>query len=70
MLEDLSPYRTAAWLAERPCTIKGRKDCVWPIQAMGELLGGSIKPMQGIKHKQTVECGDSAEIIKLDRFRK
>lgn len=69
-LEDLSPYRVAAWLADRPCTIKGQKDCVWPIQAMAELLDGTIEPMQGIRHKQTAESGAGAEIIELDRFRK
>ncbi len=69
-LEDLSPYRVAAWLADRPCTIKGQKDCVWPIQAMAELLGGTIEPMRSIKHKKAVESVACAEIIELDRFRK
>ncbi len=35
---DLSPYRTGAWLADRPCTMKGVRDCIWPIRAMLELL--------------------------------
>lgn len=39
-VRDLAPYRTSAWLSDRPCTVKGVKDCVWPIRAMGELLGG------------------------------
>jgi hypothetical protein len=57
-IQDASPYRISAWLADRPCTIKGQKDCVWPIKAMGELLGGSIEPMQSIKRKKEIEsCG-------------
>lgn len=35
---DLSPYRTGAWLADRPCTMKGVNDCIWPVKAMLELL--------------------------------
>lgn len=35
---DCSPYRTAAWLAERTCMIKGQKDCIWPIKEMLALL--------------------------------
>jgi len=35
---DLSPYRTGAWLADRPCNVKGVKGGVWPVQAMRELL--------------------------------
>lgn len=35
---DCSPYKTAAWLADRPCNIKGQKDCIWPIDAMFNLL--------------------------------
>ena len=37
-VEELSPYRTAAWLADRPCTVKGQKDCIWPKEAMLNLL--------------------------------
>lgn len=37
-LDDISPYKTSVWLAERPCTVKGMKDCLWPIKAMLELL--------------------------------
>jgi len=43
---NISAYRTAAWLADRPCSVKCRdegaakskKDCVWPIQAILALL--------------------------------
>lgn len=69
-VEDLSPYRVAAWLADRPCNIKGQKGCVWPIQVMAKLLGGSIGSMQDIKHRKAAEKGAVAEIIVLDQFRK
>lgn len=36
---DCSPYKTAAWLAKRPCNIKGQKECIWPNDAMLDLLG-------------------------------
>ena len=37
-VQDLSGYRTGVWLASRPCTVKGLKDCVWPDKAILELL--------------------------------
>lgn len=37
-ITDLAPYGTGVWLAERPCTVKG-KDFIWPKKAMLELLG-------------------------------
>lgn len=43
---DCSPYRTAAWLADRPCSVKSRKkgaaksakDTIWPVDVMLQLL--------------------------------
>ncbi|WLQ14249.1 hypothetical protein O5O45_31515 [Hahella aquimaris] len=37
-VEDLLPYSTSAWLTERPCNVKGMKDCIWPTKAMLSLL--------------------------------
>ncbi|WP_346838413.1 hypothetical protein [Microbulbifer sp. SAOS-129_SWC] len=37
---ELLPYSTSLWLADRPCTVKGKKGCVWPIKAMFALLDG------------------------------
>ncbi|MEX2474509.1 hypothetical protein [Marinobacter sp.] len=37
-ISDLAPHSTGAWLAERPCTVKGMKGCVWPKRAIRELL--------------------------------
>lgn len=35
---DLSGPRTGLWLSDRPCNVKGRKDCLWPQKAMLALL--------------------------------
>lgn len=35
---DVSSYRTGVWLSDRPCTVKGIKECVWPQKAMLSLL--------------------------------
>jgi hypothetical protein len=35
---DITGYRVGAWLADRPCTVKGIKGCIWPQRAMHELL--------------------------------
>ena len=40
---DLAPYSTSAWLADRPCSVKGMKDCIWPVRAMHKLLAGSVQ---------------------------
>lgn len=37
-ISDLAAYSTGAWLADRPCTVKGIKGCVWPQRAMLALL--------------------------------
>ncbi|KGJ88391.1 DUF6933 domain-containing protein [Colwellia psychrerythraea] len=36
--DDIALYSTSAWLSDRPCNIKGQKECLWPIKAMTELL--------------------------------
>ncbi|WP_037339314.1 DUF6933 domain-containing protein [Saccharospirillum impatiens] len=35
---DLAPYRTSAWLADRPCTVNRGKAVIWPVKAMLALL--------------------------------
>lgn len=37
-LENINSYSTGAWLADRPCTVKGQKGCIWPHKAMLTLL--------------------------------
>ena len=47
---DCSAYKIAAWLADRPCSVKSRKegaaksakDCIWPIDAMLSLLDENL----------------------------
>lgn len=38
---DLSPYKTGAWLAERPCSAKGARNYFWPAREMLALLEGA-----------------------------
>lgn len=40
LVTEISPYKTGAWLADRPCTMKGVRDCIWPGRAILELLEG------------------------------
>ena len=37
-ITEITGYRQGAWLADRPCTVKGHKDCIWPLRTMRELL--------------------------------
>ncbi len=37
-IQDLSAHRTGAWLADRPCNMKGSKAYVFPDKAMLALL--------------------------------
>lgn len=39
---NITGYRIGAWLADRPCTVKGRNGFIWPQQAMHELLGNTF----------------------------
>ncbi len=38
---EITGYRVGAWLADRPCSVKGMKDCIWPNRAMHVLLQGA-----------------------------
>lgn len=38
---ELSGYLTGLWLSDRPCTVKGQKECIWPQKAMLDLLGNN-----------------------------
>ncbi len=35
---EITGHRLAAWLADRPCSLKGRKEFIWPKQAFLALL--------------------------------
>lgn len=39
-VNELLPYSTSTELANRPCTVKGIRGCVWPIDAMLALIAG------------------------------
>ncbi len=39
---DITGYRVGAWLAERPCTVRGVKGCIWPKRAMHELVNDQL----------------------------
>ncbi|MBQ0779961.1 MAG: hypothetical protein KBT79_04050 [Thalassolituus oleivorans] len=45
-VQDLSSYRTGAWLAERPCNVKRKEDCIIPYLDMLELLSKPIAKAQ------------------------
>lgn len=37
-LDDINAYRVGVWLADRPCSVKGRKEWLWPKRAILQLL--------------------------------
>lgn len=37
-ITDFLPYSTSVRISERPCTVKGKKEVVWPNRVMAELL--------------------------------
>lgn len=57
-ITECSPYKTAAWLADRPCSIKSRKegaaksakDCIWPVDAMLKLLSDNFISKDRVVH--------------------
>jgi len=49
-ITDISPYRFSAWLSNRPCTVKGQKDCVWPDKAMTDLLAKLAASQNKVLH--------------------
>ncbi|PKM18762.1 MAG: hypothetical protein CVV11_10030 [Gammaproteobacteria bacterium HGW-Gammaproteobacteria-15] len=36
-ITELLPYSTAVMLSDRPCTVKGIKEAIWPIREMAQL---------------------------------
>jgi hypothetical protein len=53
-LDDMCSYRTGAWLADRPCTVKGQKDCIWPDRAMLALLTQAGQGIASVNVKNNV----------------
>lgn len=59
---EIAGYRVAAWLADRPCTVKGGKDCIWPIRAFLALVDSLPEP------RATDQRPDN--VTELSHFRK
>lgn len=76
-LKDISAYRTGAWLAERPCKVKGMKDTIWPPKAMFALLdklAKNAKPgtkgagFRNVAPKSGVEY--TGNVVSIEKYRK
>ncbi len=70
-LEDIGAYRTGAWLADRPCKIKGVKDHIRPDKAMLALLEELATGLEGDPEsapKQDYE--EHQNVVSLDKYRK
>jgi hypothetical protein len=61
-LDDVSAYGAGAWLADRPCTIKGQRDCIWPDRAMLQLLSK--------ENPKPTAPGSSTNVVNIDDHRR
>lgn len=62
---DLSAYRMGVWLSDRPCTVKGHKDCIWPIKAMLALLSSTVSRGE----PGTLQTDSPDNVISIKDFR-
>lgn len=62
-LEEISAYRTGAWLADRPCNVKGVKGYIWPQDAMLALLS------QPVSQVESEAISRSSNVIQLSDYR-
>lgn len=73
-LKDISAYRTGAWLADRPCTVKGVKDCIWPPKEMFALLDQLAKnskaDSKGAETDTKTPYDGSGNVVSIEKFRK
>lgn len=53
-LDDINSYSTGAWLAYRPCRVKGQKDAIWPDRAMLALMNKAIRQINNTARKDNV----------------
>lgn len=62
-INDMAIYSTSAWLSDRPCNIKGQKECVWPIKAMTQLLTdlATANPVTEAANTSVAEPDSSAD---------
>ncbi len=74
---EMAGYAVSAWLADRPCNVKGQKDCIWPRDAFLELLD-RLSDEVDLNTNQTDDqrpLSDSLSepiadnVVMLDRFR-
>jgi hypothetical protein len=70
---DMAGYAVSAWLADRPCNVKGQKDCIWPKDAFLELLD-RLSGEVGLNTNQKDDQRSLSEplpdnVVMLDLFR-
>ena len=70
---EMAGYAVSAWLADRPCSVKGQKDCIWPRDAFLELLdrlSDEVDLNTNQKDDQRSLSEPIADnVVMLDRFR-
>ena len=74
---DMAGYAVSAWLADRPCNVKGQKDCIWPKDAFLELLDrlscevdlNSSQTDDQRAHSDSPSEPIADNVVMLDRFR-
>ena len=74
---EMAGYALSAWLADRPCSVKGQKDYIWPKDAFLELLdrlSGEVDLNSSQTDDQRALSDSPSEpiadnVVMLDRFR-
>lgn len=70
---EMAGYAVSAWLADRPCSVKGQKDYIWPKDAFLELLdrlSDEVDLNTNQKDDQRSLSEPIADnVVMLDRFR-
>lgn len=65
---EITGYQVGAWLADRPCTVKGRRDCVWPGKEFLALIDSLPKPFSDEEDASSVALPDN--VVSIERYRK
>lgn len=66
---EITGYQMGAWLAGRPCTVKGRKECIWPEQEFLALID-ALPPPVVVDSKEEPPISLPDNVVSLARFRK
>ena len=73
-ISEITGNRIGAWLAQRPCNIKGQKDCIFPGEAMFELLDKAALMFSGktlIAAKvEEFSKGQSNNVISMEDYQR